>query len=150
MGWRADIAGKRILLVAEQGYGDTIQFARFARHVTARGAHAILGVRPALRHLLAELGEIAVQDEPEPVYDGDSPLMSQPARLGPASRAFATDGPYLHADPAAVAGWRAGFPHAGPEDRPGLGRRALKGRSHPVPHGPAPLHPIQPACPPAG
>src|SRR5262249_2062686 len=43
------LAGKRILVHAEQGYGDLIQFARFVPFVPfARGGHAILECQPAL------------------------------------------------------------------------------------------------------
>jgi hypothetical protein len=51
-----DIAGKRLLLLAEQGFGDTIQFVRYARLVAARGAQV---VPPPLVRLLAPLGAVA-------------------------------------------------------------------------------------------
>jgi hypothetical protein len=46
-----EIAGQRILLYAEQGLGDAIQFLRYVRLVQARGAEVVLEVQPALRPL---------------------------------------------------------------------------------------------------
>ncbi|HLY45284.1 MAG TPA: tetratricopeptide repeat protein, partial [Stellaceae bacterium] len=54
--WRGeDIAGKRILLHCEQGFGDTLQFARFARLVEERGAQVILAAQRSLGALLRRL-----------------------------------------------------------------------------------------------
>lgn len=50
--WRGeDLAGKRILLYAEQGFGDMIMAARFAKNLVAKGAEVILGMPPALVRL---------------------------------------------------------------------------------------------------
>lgn len=46
--------GKTILIIAEQGYGDAVQFVRYVRAVKNRGATVILGCRPALNRLLTE------------------------------------------------------------------------------------------------
>ena len=52
--WRGEpIAGKTILLYCDEGLGDSIQFARYVPMVAALGARIILGVRPAIRELLA-------------------------------------------------------------------------------------------------
>ena len=48
------IAGKTILLHAEQGFGDTIQFCRYAPRVAALGGRAILEVQEALRDLMLQ------------------------------------------------------------------------------------------------
>src|SRR5271165_6400920 len=55
--WRGhtDIAGKSILLHAEQGLGDTLQFIRYAPLVAACGARVVLRVQPTLGPLLARL-----------------------------------------------------------------------------------------------
>jgi len=103
----ADLAGKRVLLLGEQGLGDTIQFCRFARLVRERGARVVLGVEPPLRRLLLGLDGVDALALPgeDPAHDLHCPLMSLPALLGlgaPPPRA-----PYLRADPVAVAAWRA-------------------------------------------
>src|SRR5262249_54034041 len=52
--WRGeDIAGRTILLHAEQGIGDTLQFMRYAPMVAARGARVILQVPPQVHRLAA-------------------------------------------------------------------------------------------------
>ena len=54
-----DLAGKTILLHYEQGFGDTIQFMRYAPLVAARGARVVLEVQPALARLAATLKGVA-------------------------------------------------------------------------------------------
>ena len=121
------VAGRRILLHAEQGLGDTIQFARYAPLLRARGAHVILQVQPQLATLLAPLAETCTTDAPPPAHDLHCPLMSLP-------RAFATRldtipaQPYLRADPASVAAWRA---RLGPRLRPRIGIAWAGNPNHP-------------------
>jgi tetratricopeptide (TPR) repeat protein len=113
---RADLTGRRLLLVGEQGLGDTMQFTRFARLVAARGATVILGVDPRLRRLMASLDgvtEVVGPDDPDPAYDLFCPLMSLPARLGLTLPDASMPEPYLRADPADIVRWRvrlAGLP----------------------------------------
>src|SRR6266513_2295903 len=52
---KEDITGKTILLYAEKGLGDTIQFARYAQAVAQKCAKVILEVEPTLRSLLSEI-----------------------------------------------------------------------------------------------
>jgi tetratricopeptide (TPR) repeat protein len=80
--WLGDqpLAGKTILLYAEQGYGDTIQFVRYAPRVVALGARVILEVQPELTRLLSALEDIEViaHGKPLPAFDLQCPLMSLP------------------------------------------------------------------------
>jgi hypothetical protein len=75
-----DIAGKTILLHAEQGYGDTIQFCRYVPLVAQKGANVILAVQPPLERLLSRFGgaQTVAHGEEEPAFDLHCPLMSLP------------------------------------------------------------------------
>jgi hypothetical protein len=82
---REEIAGKTILLHAEQGLGDTIQFCRYARLVQARGARVLLQVQPSLKHLLSGLPGadiVLARGEPVPRFDLHCPLLSLPRAFG--------------------------------------------------------------------
>ncbi|MFL9924943.1 tetratricopeptide repeat protein [Herbaspirillum lusitanum] len=75
--------GKRILLWAEQGHGDTIQFCRYATQLAAQGAKVILEVPPSLHALMQSLApeagiEVVSNDAPPPAADFQLPLMSLP------------------------------------------------------------------------
>ena len=78
--WRGeDFAGKTLLLYAEQGLGDTIQFARYAPLVKARGGRVIVECKPALVPLLSGIGGIdalVARGEPLPDFDLHAPLLS--------------------------------------------------------------------------
>jgi Flp pilus assembly protein TadD len=78
---REDLAGKTILLYAEQGFGDTIQFCRYVPLLQARGARVILEVQQQLRGLLEaafEQATVIVKDDPLPNFDMHCPLLSLP------------------------------------------------------------------------
>jgi tetratricopeptide (TPR) repeat protein len=109
--WRGeDLAGKTLLLHAEQGLGDTLQFARFARALAARGARIILAVPRELVTLLRSTpGVEAVIGAGENLvpYDFHLPLMSVPSVLGTTEKTIPANVPYLAADPERIAFWRA-------------------------------------------
>ncbi|HLY46731.1 MAG TPA: tetratricopeptide repeat protein [Stellaceae bacterium] len=108
-----DLRGKRLLLYAEQGLGDTIQFARFAPLLASRGATVLLAVQPALRALLRSLpGVAAVLSDGDalPDFDCQLPLMSVPHVCGLGEAQLAGDIPYLAADPARVESWGRRLP----------------------------------------
>lgn len=101
--------GKVVLLHGDEGFGDTLQFVRFAHHAAARGGRVLLEVPPALVRLLRGLpgvdGVIA-RGEPLPPFDCHLSLLSLPGVLDLPESAFATSGAYLRPDPADVARWR--------------------------------------------
>jgi hypothetical protein len=102
---QGDLQGKTILIHAEQGFGDTIQFVRYAPVLAARGAKVVLEAPASLCALLSRLSgvsQVLVRGEPLPAVDAYCPLMSLPPLLGePASHTT-----YLAADPARTAYWR--------------------------------------------
>ena len=100
---------RTILLPAEQGLGDTIQFARFAPLLAHAGATPILEVHPELKALLAKVDGVAschARGEALPAYDYYCPLGSLPLafKTGPAT--IPANIPYLNADVAYTAKWR--------------------------------------------
>lgn len=105
---REPIAGRRILLHAEQGLGDTIQFCRYAPLVAAMGATVILGVQPDLRPLLSGLPNVEVIDRAEapPIFEYHCPLLSLPLALGTTPDSVPAAIPYLTVPPGHLAAWR--------------------------------------------
>ena len=94
--------GQRVLLHAEQGLGDTIQFSRYAAMVAARGGRPILQVQAAVARLLASLAvvrsglaEVTALDHPSPPCDLECPLMSLPAVFLTAPETVPWPGAYL-------------------------------------------------------
>lgn len=109
--WRggSDIAGKRLLLFAEQGLGDTIQFARYARLAAERGAYVVLRVPGTLQALAAGVPGVAAaiaENDPLPPVDLCCPLLSLPLAFGTRVETIPAGTPYLRADPTRVARWR--------------------------------------------
>lgn len=85
--WRgsASLKGKTILLHAEQGFGDTLQFCRYVPLVAARGARVVLEVGRPLRRLLTTLdgaAQVISGDDPTPGCDVHCPLLSLPLAFG--------------------------------------------------------------------
>ena len=124
-----DLAGRTILLHAEQGLGDTLQFCRFVPVVEARGARVVLEVQRPLARLLAASFPTAVgarRGAPLPAFDCHLPLMSLPWRLGTTLDTLPAAMPYLAADPAKVAAWRARLKRRPPASRSGWCGRATR------------------------
>jgi len=104
------LAGKRLLLVREQGRGDIIQFARYAPLLAERGATVYMSVYDDLRSLISTLPGLAGvvgEDEFEPSHDIVTPLLSLPLAFGTTIATIPAKVPYLHADPARVRHWRS-------------------------------------------
>lgn len=97
----ASLEGKTILLHAEQGLGDTLQFCRYAALVAQRGARVILEVQPELMRLLRDLDGVAELIETGarlPHFDYHCPLLSLPLALHTTLDTIPAATPYLHAD----------------------------------------------------
>jgi Flp pilus assembly protein TadD len=100
--------GRRILLWSEQGFGDTIQFARYAPEIVKRGGRIVLGVQPDLERLMRSMEgveRLVTQAQPEE-FDAHLPLLSLPLVLGTTVETIPAAVPYLHADAALVQRWR--------------------------------------------
>jgi len=118
--WRGEAAeGRVLLLYAEQGFGDTIQFCRFAPLAAARGLRVVLLAQPALVRLLGSLPgveKIVSRGQPLPPFDFQSPLMSLPLTFGTRLESIPSDIPYLAAEKDAVLAWRGRLPNDASED----------------------------------
>jgi len=125
--WHGEpLKGRRVLLHAEQGLGDTIQFCRYATMVEARGGVAILQVQepvvrlmgslPAMRAGLAETVSLSAKP---PAFDLECPLMSLPAVFGTTVKTVPWPGAYLGADPELAFEKRVAFPDICTNERSG-------------------------------
>lgn len=100
---------RTILLSAEQGLGDTIQFVRYVPLLVRAGARVVLEVQPELKTLLSGVSGVAschARGEALPDCDLYCPLGSLPLALKTEPSTVPTDIPYLHADDAHIAKWR--------------------------------------------
>ncbi len=103
------LARKTILLHAEQGLGDTIQFARYAPLLARAGARVVLEVQPELKALLGRLPGVAschARGETLPAYDVHCPLGSLPRAFKTTPANIPAEIPYLEADGERIAKWR--------------------------------------------
>ncbi len=109
--WRGEpLAGKTVLVIAEQGFGDDLMCLRFLPRLKAMGARVMLGLSPPLAPLGRRLAAVDValnSGDPVPPCDYEIPMFDLPWRLGLARPADAASPAYLQADPARVAAWRA-------------------------------------------
>jgi tetratricopeptide (TPR) repeat protein len=102
-----------VLLHTEQGYGDTIQFIRFCRHVRQRVGRIIVECQPALTILLRSCPWIDVvvgRGDPLPPFDAYAPLMSVPALLRVSPDDIRVETPYLSVDAPLAGQWRNNLP----------------------------------------
>ena len=120
-----DIIGKTVLLWAEQGLGDTLQFCRYAQQLTARGARVVFDVPAPFLRLLAPLAPVSDQAGSPPAHDYHCPLMSLPLALG--ETGIAPCAPYLQADATLAANWRE---RLGPQGKPRIGIAWSGNRRH--------------------
>ncbi|MEM5313089.1 tetratricopeptide repeat-containing glycosyltransferase family protein [Paraburkholderia sp. JHI869] len=105
--WKGQsLTGKTLLVHAEQGLGDTLQFVRFIERLHAKGASVVVRVQDALLPLLQHVaGAASVTGDTSalPAFDYHVPMLSLPHALALREADFATSGPYLRADADAAA-----------------------------------------------
>jgi tetratricopeptide (TPR) repeat protein len=109
--WSGEADGATLVLHAEQGLGDTMQFVRFAGVLAARGRRVVLMGPPKLKALIstapgvaAYVSEAAELRHFEPIRW--LPLLSVPFVLGVTLQTVPHEVPYLTPDPARLAHWR--------------------------------------------
>lgn len=117
-----DLNGRTILLHAEQGLGDTIQFSRYATRLHGMGARVLLEVQAPLRQLMGSLSgvsQVLVRGEGFlPPFDLHCPLMSLPLALKTRPSTVPSPGAYLQASAVQCDAWAD---RLGPRKAPRVG-----------------------------
>jgi tetratricopeptide (TPR) repeat protein len=112
-----EIAGKTLLLHSEQGFGDTIQFCRYAPLVAGRGARVILEVEEPLQGLLTGLAgttQVIAKGHRLPDFDLQCPLLSLPLAFRTQPETIPSAAVYLRAPDRALLKWGARLPSKRP------------------------------------
>jgi hypothetical protein len=130
--WHGEpLEGRRILLHAEQGLGDTIQFCRYATMVAARGGYVVLQVQAPVERLVGSLptvragfAQTALVGAKLPDFDLECPLLSLPAVFGTTVDTVPLTGAYLGADRERALEKQMKTPYVRPNLR--LGERPLR------------------------
>jgi tetratricopeptide (TPR) repeat protein len=108
--WRGEAADGRTLLIhAEQGFGDTLQFCRYAPLAAERGLRVIMEVQPPLVRLLRSLPGVELivgHGEQLPEFDLHCPMLSLPLALGTTLATIPGAARYLGPDQAQTTAWR--------------------------------------------
>ena len=107
------LAGRTLLIYAEQGLGDTVQFARYAPVLAQHGAKVVLACDPKLVPLLASVPGVAAavaKNEKLPPYDFWVDQMSLPRILETRLENIPSPEAYLSATPSRVEAWRKSLP----------------------------------------
>jgi tetratricopeptide (TPR) repeat protein len=103
------LAGKTLLVHAEQGLGDTLQICRYIPMLEARGVRVVFAVQPALTLLMQSLSaqsRIVDYDQPLPPFDSRIALLSLPMLFGTRLHSIPADVPYLSAQATRRANWQ--------------------------------------------
>jgi tetratricopeptide (TPR) repeat protein len=104
-----DIRGKKLLVTAEQGFGDTIQFCRYLPLVHAMGAELIVEVPRSLAALVSTLKcpvTIVAQGATLPEFDTYCAMLSLPHIFKTRIETIPAEAPYLFSDAQKVGEWR--------------------------------------------
>jgi tetratricopeptide (TPR) repeat protein len=109
------LAGRTILVHAEQGFGDTIQFARYLPLLTARGERVIFECPPELTRLMQRVvgldpssvtSRTALDNSALPAFSVHAPLLSLPLLLGLPEPQAVPPPPYIHLEKTVLEAWR--------------------------------------------
>lgn len=115
--WRGEpLADRSILVHAEQGFGDTLQFVRYLPKLAALGAKVILEVPPGLYPLLSAVqgaSQVVVKGVLPP-FDLHCPIMSLPLAFKTTLDTIPATVPYLTAPEGSLAKWRERLPRSKP------------------------------------
>jgi tetratricopeptide (TPR) repeat protein len=107
---RENVRDKTLLLYAFGGFGDSIQFCRYAPLLSARGARVVIEIQAELRSLtttLEDVSQVIVRGDPIPHYDLRCSFPILPLAFGTTATTIPSKVPYLKPNPDLVAMWRS-------------------------------------------
>ncbi len=107
--------GRTVLLRHEEGFGDTLQFIRYAAMLAGLGARVLAWAPPTLLRLIERVPGVSGVVPPgalPPPHDAWCPMLSLPRLFRTTLDRMPPTAPYLHADPAEAAQWTARLPPA--------------------------------------
>jgi tetratricopeptide (TPR) repeat protein len=108
--WKGEpLHGQTILLHAEQGLGDTLQFVRYAPMVKAKAGRVVLECQPGLVEILKcchGIDRLVPAGAALPEFAVQIPLLSLPGLFGTTLETIPASVPYLRAAKARIAPWR--------------------------------------------
>lgn len=110
----SDLHGKTILLYAEQGMGDTLQFIRFAKEVKKRGARIICKVQDPIKKLISSYPYVDIFISKESIpenIDAQAALMSIPGIINTTPKTIPAEIPYLTVDKTLINTWKQRLAH---------------------------------------
>ena len=120
--WHGEpLAGRTILLHAEQGFGDSIQFIRYAPMVAARGGRVVVETQRGLGALfrsMASISEVVERGDPLPHFDVHCPMLSVPLAFDTDLDSIPANVPYLKVPKELVYDWHT---RLGPKRRMRIG-----------------------------
>ncbi len=107
--WQGEAGEGRVLLIhGEQGFGDSLQFCRYAPLAKERGFHVVMGVQRPLIRLIQSLDgveKVVAEGDALPHFDLHCPMMSLPFAFRTTVDTIPAKLPYLSPDPADMARW---------------------------------------------
>lgn len=108
----AEVRNKKILVWAEQGFGDTLQFARYIPKLIELGAHVTFEVQGALSSLFQNQYACTLISKGDPIGDIElqTPLLSLPLLFQTNLGSIPSNIPYLQVPPKAIAQWKSKLP----------------------------------------
>ncbi|MDX1927851.1 MAG: tetratricopeptide repeat-containing glycosyltransferase family protein [Pirellulaceae bacterium] len=136
----SDVAGRRILLTAEQGLGDTLNFVRFAQVLRSRGAHTLVHCQPQLLALLQNAPKLGAMYPNslniEQPMDAQCSLVDVADILHLNEQSIPSDSPYLFPSPQLANYWARRFPkkvtpNSTPHSKPGACRVGIAWQGNP-------------------
>jgi Tfp pilus assembly protein PilF len=106
---RSPLDGRTILICAEQGLGDTLQFIRYATLAARRGGRVLVACTPLLARILATcpgVDAVVCEGSTPPEFACYAPVMSLARILGTTLETIPAEVPYLFPEPSLQAVWR--------------------------------------------